>query len=114
VPLLRDDFVVVFATAPPNSSGRLARLIVEEGLAACINISQVRSTFFWEGEVKEEAEDLLIIKTMTEKLELLATRIREVHPYDLPEVIALQVVGGDDDYLAWISEALRGTVRPEE
>jgi len=51
---------------------------------------------------------------MTEKLELLATRIREVHPYDLPEVIALQVVGGDDDYLAWISEALRGTVRPEE
>ena len=92
---MRGDFVVVLTTAPPNGSGRLARLIVGEGLAACVNISQVRSTYLWEGEVKEEAEDLLIIKTMKEKLEPLASRIREVHPYDRPEIIALPIRGGE-------------------
>ncbi len=107
--LLNSDFVVVFCTAPPDSSGRLARLIVEERLAACVNISQVRSTFLWEGEVNEEAEDLLIIKTEKLKVEGLAARVREVHPYELPEIIVLPIVGGDEGYLDWISEAVRKT-----
>jgi len=103
------DYVVVLSTAPPDHSGRLARLIVEERLAACVNISQVRSTFWWEGEVNQEAEDLLIIKTKHEKVEEISKRIKDVHPYDLPEIIILPIIGGDDRYLAWISEALRGS-----
>jgi len=102
------DYVVVLSTAPPDHSGRMARLIVEERLAACVNISQVRSTFWWEGEVNQEAEDLLIIKTERDKVEELSKRIKAIHPYDLPEIIVLPIVGGDDRYLAWISEALRG------
>jgi len=105
--LLRSDFVVVFCTTPPDSSGRLARLIVEERLAACVNISQVRSTFLWEGKVNEEAEDLLIIKTENSKVEDLVVRIRKVHPYELPEIIVLPIVGGDEGYLDWISESLK-------
>lgn len=103
------DYVVVLSTAPPDHSGRLARLIVEERLAACVNISQVRSTFWWEGEVNQEAEDLLIIKTERQKAEELSKRIEAVHPYDLPEIIILPIIGGDDRYLAWISEELRGS-----
>ena len=99
--------LIVFCTAPPNHSGRLARLIVEERLAACVNISQVRSTFVWEGKVEEEAEDLLIIKTKREVVDELTARIREVHPYDLPEIVVLPIVGGDEEYLEWISESVR-------
>jgi len=82
-------------------------LIVEERLAACVNISQVRSTFVWEGKVEEEAEDLLIIKTKREVVDELTARIREVHPYDLPEIVVLPIVGGDEEYLEWISESVR-------
>jgi periplasmic divalent cation tolerance protein len=105
--LLNSDFVVVFCTAPPDSSGRLARLIVEERLAACVNMSLVRSTFLWEGKVNEEAEDLLIIKTEDLMVNDLAARIREVHPYELPEIIVLPVIGGDEGYLDWISESVK-------
>jgi periplasmic divalent cation tolerance protein len=105
--LLNSDFVVVFCTAPPDSSGRLARLIVEERLAACVNISQVRSTFLWEGKVDEEAEDLLIIKTEDLLVNDIAARIRDVHPYELPEIVVLPIVGGDEGYLKWISESVR-------
>lgn len=101
------DYAVVLCTAPPDHSGRIARLIVEERLAACVNISPVRSTFIWEGEVNQEAEDLLIIKTERQKVEDLSARMRAVHPYDLPEVIVLPIVEGDGRYLAWISESLR-------
>ena len=109
--LIRDyvcDYVVVMCTSPPESSGMLARSVVEERLAACVNITQVRSTFLWMDELKEEAEDLLIIKTVTEKAEALAARIRSLHPYDLPEIVILPMVGGDEDYLSWISESVRG------
>lgn len=99
--------VVVFCTAPPSHSGRLARLIVEERLAACVNISQVRSVFLWKGKIDEEAEDLLIIKTEDLLVEKLAARVKEVHPYELPEIVVLPIVGGDEGYLEWISESLR-------
>ena len=104
---------MVLTTAPPNGSGRLARLIVGEGLAACVNISQVRSTYLWEGDVMEEAEDLLIIKTERRMVEPLASRIRVVHPYDLPEIIVLPIIGGDDGYLDWISRSVGGPIPPE-
>ena len=106
--------MVVFCTAPPDSSGRLARTIVGERLAACVNITQVRSTFLWKGEVKEEAEDLLVIKTVRSKVEALAARIREVHPYELPEIIVLPISGGDEGYLNWLSESVRDGSRPDE
>ncbi len=106
------DYVVVLCTAPPDHSGGLARLVVEERLAACVNISQVRSTFIWEGRVNEEAEDLLIMKTEALRFEDLSARLREVHPYHLPEIIAIPIITGDDLYLAWISESLRGPSTP--
>lgn len=105
--LLTSGYVVVFCTAPPNFSGRLAKIIVEERLAACVNISPVRSTFLWEGKVNEVAEDLLIIKTEELRVDDLAARIRDVHPYELPEIIVLPIVGGDEGYLDWIFESMK-------
>jgi periplasmic divalent cation tolerance protein len=105
--LLSSGYVVVFCTAPPNHSGRLARLVIEERLAACVSISQVRSTFLWKGRVEEEAEDLLIIKTEDLLVEELTSRIREVHPYELPEIVVLPIIGGEQGYLDWISESVR-------
>jgi periplasmic divalent cation tolerance protein len=109
--LLSSRHVVALCTAPPDSSGRLARLIVEERLAACVNISQVRSTFFWEDKVDEVAEDLLIIKTDSLVAEKLAAKIKEVHPYELPEIVVLPIIGGDEGYLEWISESVRSGPR---
>ena len=106
------DYVVVFCTAPPAESGKIARLLVEERLAACVSLSAVRSCFRWEDKISEETEDLLIIKSEGKKLEELAARIEDVHPYDVPEIIAIPIIGGDDRYLDWISESLRSTTPP--
>lgn len=100
-----DDIVVVLSTAPPEDSPKIARSLVEEGLAACVNIAAVRSFFRWQGEFSYEHEDLLVIKTRRENMDALTSRIRELHPYDLPEIVALPVVGGFEKYLEWVAGA---------
>ena len=93
-----------FVTAPDAEVGtRIARALVEERLAACVNlVPGVRSLYRWEGAVQEDAEVLLMVKTREERVDALAARVRELHPYDLPEVLALPASGGSADYLAWV------------
>ena len=95
---------VVLITAPDADTGsRLARTLVSEGLAACVNlVPGIRSIFRWEGEVQEEQEVLLLVKTRSDRCEALAARVRDLHPYDLPEVLALPAVGGSETYLDWV------------
>lgn len=100
-----DDVFIVLSTAPEKDSLEIARSLVEEGLAACVNITGVRSCFRWQGEISYEQEDLLIIKTRTEHMDALISRIRELHSYELPEIIALPVAGGYDKYLEWVAGA---------
>lgn len=101
---------VVLMTAPDGETGaRIARALVEERLAACVNVVPgVRSIYRWQGRIEDDAEVLLIAKTHADRCEELAARVRALHPYDLPEVIALAVAGGSSDYLAW----LRAEVHP--
>jgi len=81
----------------------LARSLVGERLAACANIvSGVRSIYRWQGKVEDEPEVLLVIKTRAELVESLARRVAELHPYELPEVVALEAVDGLPDYLDWV------------
>jgi len=76
---------------------------VEERLIACANlVPRVRSIYRWQGEVQDEAEVLLLLKTSAARINPLATRVRALHPYDLPEVIVLAVSGGAEDYLEWL------------
>jgi len=95
---------VVLLTAPDAACAeRLARALVDERLAACVNVVPgVRSFYRWEGAVQEDGELLLIAKTRAERGPALAARVKELHPYDLPEVLELPAVGGSDAYLDWI------------
>ena len=98
--------VVVFITAGSLEEGQhIARTIVEERVAACVNIvSPVESVYRWQGAVQDDQEVLLIVKTATGMLENLSTRIQQLHSYELPEVIALPIAAGSEDYLNWIDE----------
>ena len=97
---------VVLVTAPDAETGaRIARTLLEEHRIACANLlPQVRSLYRWEGAVEDEPEVLLVLKTRAEGLEALSERVREIHPYDVPEVIALPVSAGHAPYLQWVRE----------
>ena len=99
-----DAVRVVFVTAPDDETpGIIARTLVEEGLVACVNIVPgVRSVYRWEGAVQEDAEVMLILKTRADCCAAVAARVADLHPYTLPEVIALPVSTGSDAYLDWV------------
>lgn len=103
---MENQRLVVFVTAPPGEvPEQIARALVEEGLAACVNIvGPIRSIYFWDGAVQDDAEQLLVIKTTADRYEELESRVRELHTYDVAEVIALKIERGAPDYLAWVTE----------
>jgi periplasmic divalent cation tolerance protein len=96
---------VVLVTAPGAEAGsELARAVVGERLAACVNVVPgVRSIYRWQGAVQEEGEVLLVMKTTSERLEALTERVLALHPYDVPEVLALPAAGGSAAYRAWLA-----------
>ena len=98
---------VVLVTAPSvEVAAVLARTLVSERLAACGNIvPAVRSVYRWQGEVQDEQEVLLLLKTVQRVVPALTERVAALHPYELPEVIALPVAGGLDAYIGWIEES---------
>jgi periplasmic divalent cation tolerance protein len=98
---------VVLVTTPDAEVGaRIGRTLVEEGLAACANlVPGVRSIYRWEGAVHDDAEVLLILKTRAALSGALAARVRALHPYQVPEVVALPVAGGSEPYLDWVRRA---------
>jgi periplasmic divalent cation tolerance protein len=102
-------YVIVLTTFPVDEDpAALARTLVGERLAACVNVlPPMPSIFRWEGGVEEVTEHQLIIKTMTDRLDRLKARLGELHPYDVPECLVLAVAGGADSYLAWLSQALQ-------
>lgn len=106
------DALACFSTCPDAAvAERIARRLVEERLAACVNLlPQVRSVYRWEGEVAVDDEVLLMIKTTSARLPALRTRLQALHPYDVPELIALPAAGGLPAYLQWIADA---TAAPE-
>lgn len=101
--------VVVLVTCPsPEKAAEIARALVEERLAACGNVvPAVRSIYRWEGKVQEDAEALLILKSARDRFEALRARVLALHPYEVPEVIALPVEAGHALYLDWIEASTR-------
>lgn len=101
------DYIIVLITAPSSEVGKqIASSLVERKLAACVNIiTSIHSIFRWEGEISSEEEVLLVVKSRAELFEdQLAPAVRELHPYDVPEIIALPVWKGSKSYLDWIGE----------
>ncbi len=97
--------LLVYVTTPDEASAvGLARLLLEERLCACANvIPGLRSLYRWEGAIADEAEVLLILKTLPELAEDVARRVRESHPYTVPAILFLPVVGGHQGYLRWLA-----------
>ena len=101
-------FVVLSSAPDADSAQRLARALVGEGLAACVNVLPgARSIYRWKGEIHEDAECLLLAKTDGAHLTALINAIEDNHPYDCPEVIALPIAEGSTAYLRWLDATLR-------
>ncbi|TYO90733.1 divalent-cation tolerance protein CutA [Oceanicella actignis] len=101
--------VLVETTASSRDEAeRIARLCVERGLAACANIDEVRSIYRWQGEMQEETEFRILLKTARESLDALSALIRANHSYEEPAILALEVRGGSPSFLAWVKENSRG------
>jgi periplasmic divalent cation tolerance protein len=99
--------LIVHCTVPdPDVADRIARVLVEEGLAACVNrLPGVVSTYAWRGEIMVDVELLLLIKTTRSRFDALSRRIVELHPYELPEIIGVDVALGNGAYLDWIAQS---------
>ena len=100
------EFIIVFITAPnEKEAAAISQTIVGERLAACINIiPSVRSIYRWQGRVEDEQEVLMIVKTKKSLFERLQERVKELHSYEVPEIIGLPLVEGSKEYLDWLGQ----------
>jgi periplasmic divalent cation tolerance protein len=103
------DIVIVLTTAPGDERAETwARSLVEERLAACVNVLGPMISFYrWKGVVERDAERQVVIKTTRERVPTLRARLRELHSYELPEFVVLTVDDGSDEYLKWVVEQTR-------
>jgi len=104
------DAVIVLTTWPAaEDAGPTAATLVEEHLAACVNLlPEMDSTYRWKSAVEHERERQVIIKTTRPRVDALLTRLKQLHPYEVPEVLVVPVVGGSEAYLGWLAECTRG------
>ena len=98
------DAVIILVTAGSEAEAELiAKALVEERLAACVNIlSPIRSVYRWEGKVSDDREWLLLIKTRAERFAAVEDKVKALHSYQVPEVIALPIVAGAEGYMRWL------------
>ena len=99
--------IALITTSNEEEAVHISRTLVEERLIACANRIPVRSMYRWKGKIENDQEVMLICKTTEEHLDKLIKRIKELHSYDVPEIVAIPVVGGSDDYIKWVEESTR-------
>lgn len=100
------DEIVVFITASnEDEAAKIARTLVEARLAGCVNIiKNIRSIYSWQGKIEDEAEVLMIVKTQKPLFDALMKKVKELHSYTVPEIIAMPIIEGSEDYLKWLKE----------
>jgi periplasmic divalent cation tolerance protein len=104
-----NEILIVSTTDTLDLAQTIASALVQSHEAACVNIIPgIRSVYRWEGQECNEAECLLLIKSSTEKFEAVRSRIRQLHSYQVPEIIALPITAGDPSYLAWLRTSIEG------
>jgi periplasmic divalent cation tolerance protein len=101
------DYVLALTTLPADAdAGEFGRTLVDERLAACVNLLPVMESIYrWEGKIEFEAERQLIIKTSSDRVSDLWDRVRELHPYEVPEFVVIPIVDGNEAYLKWIRDS---------
>ena len=104
--MLTGGYLVVLSTCPDTGTAAdIARILLDDGLAACVNILPgVRSMYVWKGSVQSDAEVLMIIKTAAVNFDRLRETLVAAHPYELPEVVALEIADGHHPYLQWLAD----------
>ncbi len=105
----QEKLIAASSTTPDRRSAEIiAKDLVERGLAACVQIvGPIRSVYRWKGKLEEEDEFLLLLKTQAALIPEIEKRLEEIHPYEVPELLAVPVIGGGSAYLDWIRENLR-------
>jgi periplasmic divalent cation tolerance protein len=99
--------VALSTVGSAEEADRLARALVERRLAACVNVVPgVVSHYRWQGELQRDEERLLVIKTRAERIDALRDALRELHPYELPELVAFEITAGSEEYLKWLDEGV--------
>ena len=101
---MSDVRVVTTTVDSAEAAESLAKGVIEARLGACVQIVPIRSVYRWDGEVRVDAEWQCVVKTSTIRVDDLVAHIKAHHTYDVPEVVVTPVTGGNDDYLAWVSE----------
>ncbi len=101
------EALVVYITAPnEEEAAKIAKILVEERLAGCVNIvKDIRSIYSWQGKLEDEKEVLMIVKTRLKLFSALTSKVKELHSYTVPEVIAMPIVDGSEEYIKWLKEA---------
>ena len=103
------SYLIVFVTAPSSDTAReLSSMALSARLAACASsVPGVVSAYRWNGKIEESTETLILMKTRSDKFQMLKELIVSMHPYEVPEIVASAIVDGDSAYLAWIDESLQ-------
>ena len=103
------DIVVLITASGEEEARRIAGLLLNQRRAACVNIvPRVDSLFWWQGKPDSAEESLLIVKTKASLLRTIVSLVKEIHSYEVPEVIGLPIIGGNEDYLKWIDSEVEG------
>jgi periplasmic divalent cation tolerance protein len=100
-----DELVVFITASSQDEAVKIAKGLIETRLAGCVNIiKEIRSVYRWEGKIEDEAEVLMIAKTQKHIFDSLVKKVKELHSYTVPEIIALPIVEGSEDYLKWLKD----------
>lgn len=106
---MAEEIIILITAGSPDEAATIARTLVDEHLAACVNIIPgVRSFFFWEGRTQDSVEALMICKSRMPLMDAVIARVRTLHSYTVPEIIALPVAAGLPSYLAWVKDSTKG------
>ena len=105
---MNEHLVVLVTATSATQARRIARKLLQSKLAACVNFVPIDSMFLWKGEIQEEEEILMVIKTRAEAFDELMNAVKLMHTYDTPEIIAMPVVLGSREYLKWINDEVTG------
>jgi periplasmic divalent cation tolerance protein len=102
--------IIVFVTASnKEEASRIAEGLIRDKLAACVNITApIESVFWWDSKIDHASEVLLIIKSIGSKLPAIIKKVKALHSYEVPEIVALPIAGGSKDYLKWMDTSLKG------
>ncbi len=101
------NYGIVLVTAPSQDEAQaIAATLIEEQLAACVSIFPVQSIYRWQGEIQQEPEWQLMIKTDLTRFDVLSARVQAIHSYEVPEIIALPITAGSQSYLTWLGSVI--------